>query len=181
VNTVRIIAGKLRGKKLSFPSIPGLRPTPNRIKETLFNWLMHDIREANCLDAFAGSGSLGLEAYSRGANKVVFIEKDVKVYQYLKKFFNTLTAPSLVLYNKNTLNYLTESKEIFDIIFFDPPFAENYWPELIELLNSNICLKQGGLLYIESSHEIILDDKHWKQIKQNRAGQVIYALYQKLF
>lgn len=82
---VRIIGGLYRGKKLHFPDVEGLRPTPDRVRETLFNWLMHDIREARCLDAFAGSGALGLEAFSRGAARVVFLEQSPKAYAHLQK------------------------------------------------------------------------------------------------
>ena len=107
---IRIIGGQYRGKKLTFPAIDGLRPTPDRVRETLFNWLMHTIHDAHCLDAFAGSGALGFEAFSRGAGSVVFVEKAPVAFAYLQKTATTFNSPKLTVLNKNACTYMQETK-----------------------------------------------------------------------
>lgn len=182
--SIRIIGGQYRGKKLSFPAINDLRPTPDRVRETLFNWLMHDIHDARCLDAFAGSGALGFEAFSRGAKEVLFIEQDSIAYDNLKKLCSSFQTPKLSVIKQNACEYIKQQAELnerqFDIAFFDPPFKK---PELLDCLafldNANL-LASGGLIYIESAIEIPLDPSRWKQLKLKQAGQVIYALYQKV-
>ena len=177
---IRIIGGKFRGKKIPFANIDGLRPTPDRVKETLFNWLMHDIRGANCLDAFAGSGALGLEAFSRGAETVTFIEASSIVYDGLKKIIQSFSEKSMTVVNTDVRLFLQKTSLIFDIIFLDPPFCSNYLEESINALQLLPCLKQSGLLYIESDKNHVLDAKHWREIKSKKAGQVFYSLYEKL-
>lgn len=177
---IRIIGGLYRGKKLHFPEVDGLRPTPDRVRETLFNWLMNDIRDARCLDAFAGSGALGFEAFSRGASQVVFIEKSPAASTNLNKIIDAFNSPSLKLLKTDTLHYLQQSKEQFDIIFLDPPFAQNYLPECLAHIAQNDILVRGGLLYIEAPTAIELDATHWRQIKLKQAGQVMYGLFEKL-
>lgn len=177
---VRIIGGLYRGKKLHFPEVEGLRPTPDRVRETLFNWLMHDIRDARCLDAFAGSGALGLEAFSRGAARVVFLEQSPKAYTNLQKVITAFNSPKLKLLQTDTLQYLQHNQEEFDIIFLDPPFAHNYLPQCISNITQSNILKRGGLVYLESPTIIHLDETQWRQIKLKQAGHVIYALFEKL-
>ncbi len=177
---VRIIGGLYRGKKLHFPDVEGLRPTPDRVRETLFNWLMHDIREAHCLDAFAGSGALGLEAFSRGAARVVFLEQSAKAYASLQKIISAFDSPKLKLLQTDAVEYLQRSQEEFDIIFLDPPFAQDYLPQCISDIAQNKILKRGGLVYLESPTAIHLDEKQWRQIKVKQAGQVVSALFEKL-
>lgn len=177
---VRIIGGLYRGKKLHFPDIEGLRPTPDRVRETLFNWLMHDIREARCLDAFAGSGALGLEAFSRGAARVVFLEQSPKVCANLQKIIASFNSPKLKLLQTDALQYLQSNQEEFDIIFLDPPFAQNYLPQCIAEIAQSPILKRGGLVYLESPNAIQLDEQQWRQIKLKQAGQVVYSLVEKL-
>ncbi|KTC82158.1 methyltransferase [Legionella cherrii] len=177
---VRIIGGLYRGKKIHFPDIEGLRPTPDRVRETLFNWLMHDIREAHCLDAFAGSGALGLEAFSRGAAHIVFLEQSPKAHANLQKIMTTFNDPKLKLLQTDAVQYLQHSKEEFDIIFLDPPFAQTYLPQCISSIAQSNVLKPGGLVYVESPAVIHMDEKKWKQIKLKQAGQVVYALFEKL-
>lgn len=177
---IRIIGGQYRGKKLHFPNIENLRPTPDRVRETLFNWLMHDIRGARCLDAFAGSGALGLEAFSRGASQVVFIEHSSLAHTNLQKIITVFNNPILKLLKMDARNYLQTSKEQFDIIFLDPPFAHNYLPQCINDLAQKNILVSKGLLYLESPTVIHLDEKLWQTIKLKKAGQVIYGLFKKL-
>lgn len=177
---IRIIGGLYRGKKIHFPEVEGLRPTPDRVRETLFNWLMNDILDARCLDAFAGSGALGLEAFSRGASKVVFIEQAPEAHANLKKIITQFQSPKLNLIKADARVFLHNGQEQFDLIFLDPPFAQNYIPECLQEIVKNNILVQGGLVYIESATEIEVSDQAWKQIKLKKAGQVVYGLFEKL-
>ena len=178
--TIRIIGGQFRGKKLTFPAVDGLRPTPDRVRETLFNWLMHDIRDANCLDAFAGSGALGFEAFSRGAAKVTFLEKDPLAYTNLLIVATSFNSTKLAITKIDSCEYLQQTKAQFDIVFLDPPFAKNYIPGCLEILANNPVLIKGGLVYLESPHKIDLDLERWQQLKLKEAGQIIYGLYRKI-
>ncbi|KTD22009.1 methyltransferase [Legionella lansingensis] len=178
--TVRIIGGQYRGKKLSFPNIEGLRPTPDRVRETLFNWLMHDIGGAHCLDAFAGSGALGFEAYSRGARSVVLVEASSKVYVNLKKIAHSFNSPNLLIIHGNAEDYMQKSSESFDIVFLDPPFAKSYLlPKCLDILSHSNLLVSGGLVYLESPDKLSVDPERWEEKKSKQAGQVIYGLYKK--
>lgn len=179
-NHIRIIGGRYRGKKLSFPSAEGLRPTPDRIRETLFNWLMHDIRDARCLDAFAGSGALGFEAYSRGAAQVVLIEKNPVVARNLQLIAAGFDdCHDLQVISRPALDYLQSLSNQFDIIFWDPPFAHPELYEGISILEDSNVLIEGGILYIESAQEIALDPQIWQKLQLKQAGQVMYGLYRK--
>ncbi len=182
-NTVRIIGGHYRGKKIDFPNAPGLRPTSDRIRETLFNWLMHDIRGARCLDAFAGSGALGLEAYSRGAAQVRFLETNPLIYQHLQNVIAGFQSPNLSITQCSALTYLANQQPThttqFDIVFLDPPFAHLDLFECIRYLETSSLLVAGGLIYVESPHDLSLDPQFWQQIKLKTAGNVVYGLYVK--
>jgi 16S rRNA (guanine966-N2)-methyltransferase len=177
---IRIIGGQYRGKKLSFPDIEGLRPTPDRVRETVFNWLMHEIRGARCLDAFAGSGALGLEAFSRGAAQVILVEQSPLAHANLHKIITAFNSPILKLLKMDARAYLQSCKEQFDIVFLDPPFAQNYLPQCIQELTQKDILVPGGLVYLESPTAIALDEQSWKTVKLKKAGQVIYGLFEKL-
>ncbi|MFI4962226.1 MAG: 16S rRNA (guanine(966)-N(2))-methyltransferase RsmD [Legionellales bacterium] len=177
---IQIIGGLYRGKKIVFPDIEGLRPTPNRVRETLFNWLMQDIKNARCLDAFAGSGALGLEAFSRGACRVSFIEQSPIAYAQLQKVIAPFKSPKLQVIKGDSRLYLQNPAEQYDILFLDPPFSESYIPQcLIDIAQSTV-LVPGGLLYLESSTPIVVDETFWQQLKLKHAGQVTYGLYKKL-
>lgn len=176
---LRIIGGVYRGKKVYFPDVEGLRPTPDRVRETLFNWLMQDIKEARCLDAFAGSGALGLEACSRGAAQVVFLEQAPQVYAHLNRTLSEFNNTGLKLIKTDALYYLQHSQEEFDIIFLDPPFSQNYLPQCLKEIEQSSILKKGGLLYVESAIPIPFNEACWQQIKLKKAGQVIYGLFEK--
>jgi 16S rRNA (guanine966-N2)-methyltransferase len=178
--TVRIIGGQYRGKKLQFPDIEGLRPTPDRVKETLFNWLMHDIRGARCLDAFAGSGALGFEAFSRGAQQVVLVEASQQAYNNLRQIASGFNSNNLIVVQDKAENYLQNATERFDIIFLDPPFAQNYLPQCLDILAQSEILVAGGLLYIESAEKQELASTHWHERKSKQAGQVNFSLYEKI-
>ena len=125
-NSVRIIGGGWRGRRITFPDVPGLRPTPDRVRETLFNWLQHDIAGARCLDLFAGSGALGLEALSRGAKELVFVEQSVAASRALQEQLARLGAErrSQVV-EMGAARYLRGAAPAFDIVFLDPPFGRD--------------------------------------------------------
>ncbi|KTD14470.1 16S rRNA (guanine(966)-N(2))-methyltransferase RsmD [Legionella israelensis] len=178
--TVRIIGGQFRGKKLVFPDIEGLRPTPDRVRETVFNWLMQRIKNAHCLDAFAGSGALGLEAYSRGAAKVTLIEQSTTAYQYLHKTLMEFNSSRLKLLRMDTRHFLRNTKEQFDIVFLDPPFESQLLEECLDILSTTSVLSSHGLVYIESSRILNLDEDKWQGLRAKRAGQVFYGLYEKV-
>ena len=174
---VRIIGGKYRGKKLSVPDSIGLRPTSDRMRETLFNWLMYDVAGSRCLDAFAGSGALGFEAFSRGAREVVMVERSARIAAQLQKTAAELAAKDILVYHQDVLKYLETVNQSFDIVFLDPPFAINYWQKCLHKLQANQLLAPDALVYIESPDEIQMDTQRWQCLKQKRAGQVFYALY----
>jgi 16S rRNA (guanine966-N2)-methyltransferase len=177
--TIRIIGGQYRGKKLQFPAINGLRPTPDRVRETLFNWLMHSIRNARCLDAFAGSGALGFEAFSRDAAKVVLIEQNTLAFANLNKIAQGFNSPKLSVIKTNAITYINQTKESFDLIFLDPPFAQLELFKCIEAIAVSDILVPGGLLYVESPTVLSLDELQWENIKLKQAGHVVYGLYKK--
>lgn len=178
--SIRIIGGQYRGKKLTFPAIEGLRPTPDRVRETLFNWLMSSIHDARCLDAFAGSGGLGFEAFSRGASKVVLVEQAPLAYKNLQKIALSFNSSKLSVISKDAWVYMQQTKEQFDLIFLDPPFTQNHLPDCITILESTPLLAPNGLLYIESPVEIVLNTEIWEQVRLKKAGQVVYGLYRKI-
>lgn len=174
-NKLRICSGKWRGRKLEFPIIEGLRPTADKIRETLFNWLQVDIHGATCLDLFAGSGALGLEAASRGAGEVVLIDSSRIACNFLKKNKDLLQADNINIVNNNVVKWLQSCDNKFDIIFADPPFASGL---LQQILNSNLPLKDNGLLYIEhDSKKSPQIPACFKQEKSKKSGGVIYSLY----
>ena len=180
---IRLIAGKWRGKKLPVKNLQGLRPTTDRTKETLFNWLMHDIRDANCLDCFSGSGSLGFEALSRSANNVISLELDINVVKQLKNNAIILKTNDADVIQTDTLHYLQQSAaRPFDIIFIDPPFNCNLIQPCCDLLESNNYIAENTLIYIEMESNInkLILPSNWLCIKEKQTGQVIYQLYRHL-
>jgi len=177
-NQVRIIGGQWRGRKISFPNSEGLRPTSDRIRETLFNWLMGHIVGARCCDFFAGSGALGFEALSRGASWVSFIENNNAVISELRataKLFNTQACE---FFQEDALNYLTRSTDVFDIIFLDPPFHKAYLADCLKLLSTAQCLHEDTLIYVEAEYDLSIDlgPLSLNLLKQKKAGKVFYHL-----
>ena len=142
---------------------------------------MHDIRDARCLDAFAGSGALGFEAYSRGAAHVTLLEKEPSAYANLSKQALSFNSSQLVVKKMDACDFLqqAQTKEQFTIVFLDPPFAKNYWPLCLQALASSNILLPGGLLYLESPVEMTVDRTSWQQLKLKTAGQIVYGLYKK--
>ncbi|MCW2257684.1 16S rRNA (guanine966-N2)-methyltransferase [Providencia alcalifaciens] len=176
---IRIIGGKWRGRKLPVRDSEGLRPTTDRIKETLFNWLMPVVREARCLDCFAGSGALGFEALSRFADTVTFIELDKQNAQLLAENKTRLQAENATIINSNSLMVLSQIGNAFDVVFIDPPFRKGLLNETIELLEKNQWLADESWIYIESESESSLTNipVNWQLHREKIAGQVAYRLF----
>ncbi len=179
--TVRIIGGQCRGRKIHFPSADGLRPTTDRIRETLFNWLMNDIRNARCLDAFAGSGALGFEALSRGAEEVVLLEPAAGVFKQLKLTAKDWSDFNLKIYQQSALDYLAKEQQPFDIIFLDPPFQSDLLEQCLHRLAGSPALHAESLIYIESDKPLPEENADWQVIKLKKAGQVNYGLLKPRF
>jgi 16S rRNA (guanine966-N2)-methyltransferase len=179
-NSLRIIGGLWRGRKFSFPSAPGLRPTSDRIRETLFNWLNPVIREANCLDLFAGSGALSLEALSRGASHVTMIDNSRDVMHSLHQYLSSLECNKATLLNVDTIRWLNQSPDHapFNIVFLDPPFLQDLISPCCKLLEDNRFLMDGSYIYIESEHpaSFVVPDT-WLLYRSKIAGDVAYSLY----
>jgi len=172
-NTLRIIGGDWRSRKLTFVDAVGLRPTPDRIRETLFNWLQGKVHGSRCLDLFAGSGALGLEALSRGASEVVFVEKNKNVATQLKHNLEILSANADV-HQCDALLYLNQPTQAFDIIFLDPPYRQELLQKALEQINQQKLLHKHSLIYLEHEAESHLDWQTFgfQVIKQSQAGQV---------
>lgn len=152
-NQLRIIAGQWRGRRLSFPDADGLRPTGDRIRETLFNWIGPRVVDSRCLDAFAGSGALGFEALSRGARDVIMVESDRTAFAQLQASAALLGADAATLANTSVIRWLEQAADSppFDIIFLDPPFAYDLLAQTIDLITSRALLAAEGLVYIETA------------------------------
>ena len=176
-NTLRIIAGEHRGRKLSFVDAPNLRPTPDRMRETLFNWLQPVIHGARCLDLFAGSGALGLESLSRGAGEVVFVEKDAKAAQRLNENLQLLGYDEIHCQQKMAQNFLQSEPTAFDVVFLDPPYQGDMLPDIIKQLDAG-WLAEGARIYLEhDSHQSApAFPEHWQRLKESQAGQVTALL-----
>lgn len=177
-NQLRIIGGQWRSRRLDFPDVEGLRPTPDRVRETLFNWLMPVIHGARCLDLFTGSGALGLEALSRGAAEVVLVDRDPRVVTTLRKHLTTLQAQGATLLQQSALDYLQGEATPFDIVFLDPPFRQGLLAPALELLVTRGWLAPGARLYIEQESEQpqLALPEGWELLRELKAGQVACRL-----
>ena len=174
-NRVRIIAGKWRSRIVHFPATAELRPTPDRVRETLFNWLGQRLDGLACLDLFAGSGALGFEALSRGARRVVMVESDRKVAAALRESARALDAAGVEVVNADALAWLARADERFDVAFVDPPYASGLAAPALAALASR--LNPGARVYAESAQPLELP-ANWRVLREDRAGAVRYALYQ---
>lgn len=175
---IRIIGGQWRGRKLPVPNSPGLRPTTDRVRETLFNWLAPVIQGARCLDCFAGSGALGLEALSRYAGSATLLEFERPVAQQLEKNLALLQGKGTVV-NTNTLNWLAGNGQPFDVVFLDPPFRKGLLAETVTLLEQQGWLADEAWIYVEAEAESAATDvpANWQLHREKVAGQVAYRLY----
>lgn len=179
-NHLRIIGGQWRGRKLQFPDSEGLRPTTDRVRETLFNWLAPVIHNARCLDLFSGSGALGLEALSRGAAETILIDANPKVSEQLKSNLNQLGCTFGKVLTTDAINWLDDaicSENPFDVIFVDPPFNRDIVKPCCELLDTKGFVEEGSYIYIETESDLPLQiPESWHVHREKKAGQVSYYL-----
>lgn len=179
--SIRIIAGSYRGRKLPVLMAEGLRPTTDRVKETVFNWLMPFIQDSLCLDCFAGSGGLGFEALSRGASHVSFVELNKAAAQQLLENQRLLKSANVSIINSDVLGFIEKNTNKFDIVFIDPPFRKNLVEQTAKQLNEH-SLADNALIYVEMESEQNNQQLpiNWTLLKEKIAGQVVYRLYQKM-
>ncbi|MES1191209.1 MAG: 16S rRNA (guanine(966)-N(2))-methyltransferase RsmD [Steroidobacter sp.] len=186
-NRLRIIGGRWRGTKLHFPDVAAIRPTPDRVRETLFNWLQGDINDSRCLDLFAGSGALGLEALSRGASAVTFVDREMVIGKYLRDTLQRLHCEQGAVVTTDALTFLHRQVSPVDIVFLDPPFADsNVLSQACALLESRGWLNTQAWIYIECPAQINLAaditdwPANWRVHRSKTAGQVGYHLVRRL-
>jgi 16S rRNA (guanine966-N2)-methyltransferase len=176
---LRIVAGKWRSRLLEIADVPGLRPTSERIRETLFNWLAPTLDGARCLDLFAGTGALGIEALSRGAAETVFVEKSRLAAQTLRDSIATLGVCRAVVHNGDAFQFLSGTEHgSFDVVFLDPPFAAGVLEELCRLLDETSILANNAQVYIEEdrARPTVKLPHGWRVVKSKNAGNVRYSL-----
>ena len=181
----RIIGGRWRGRKINFDDAQGLRPTTDRIRETVFNWLQSYIHQSRCLDVFAGSGALGFEALSRGAQQVTFIEQNVKTARRIEENITKLGARGATVISQDALRWLAsiaqkkQKEQLYDLVFLDPPFHTGQLAQSCALLTSARCLSEDAVIYVEyAADENPELPEGWRCIKEKRSGQVIYKLFE---
>jgi 16S rRNA (guanine(966)-N(2))-methyltransferase RsmD len=172
-NRVRIIGGAWRSRLLAFPPRPELRPTPDRVRETVFNWLGQDLTGRSCLDLFAGSGALGFEAASRGARRVVMVEHDAAIFRALEASRTALDASAVELKRADALEFLRAEDGVYDVVFVDPPYRSDLWPRVAPLLPRHLAPQ--ALVYLERAGRAG-PLPEWEVWRQGRAGQVAYQL-----
>lgn len=176
--TLRIIGGNWRSRKVSFPPVPGIRPSPDRVRETLFNWLQFDIAGARCLELFAGSGILSLEALSRGAGHATIIDRDADACDGIRRSLKALNADETcwTVLQSDAAGYLHSTDATFDIVFLDPPFDGTELDNMLPQIAGH--LSETSLVYIESGRAVTAGQlpASWRIHRQKRAGQVHFAL-----
>ncbi|HSI43933.1 MAG TPA: 16S rRNA (guanine(966)-N(2))-methyltransferase RsmD [Methylotenera sp.] len=177
LNIIRINAGEWRSRIIKFPNADGLRPTPERVRQTLFNWLGQDLTGQMCLDLFAGTGVMGFEALSRGAKAVTLVEKSITAYKALVSNQQALKAEQATIINQDALQFLAGNKQKFTLIFLDPPYNQQWLNKVLPLLTSH--LQPEGLIYVEAEYAIDTAPEFssdWQVLKQGKAGNVFYHL-----
>lgn len=178
---IRIIGGQLRNSRLDVPDLPGLRPTAERVRETLFNWLAPVIAGARCLDLCAGTGALGIEALSRGAASVQFVERDARAAQALRDNLSRLKAPGGQVAAVDALAFLQGAAQPYGLVFLDPPFALAMWEPIAQRLEQGGWLAPGAWIYVESPRSSALRlPNTWVEHREGAAGEVRYALYRRV-
>lgn len=180
-NKLRIIGGDWRSRTITFADAPNLRPTPGRVRETLFNWLQYDIVGKSCLDLYAGSGALGFEAASRGAKSVVQVENNTQACLSLRQNATALLAHQVKIVQADVLSFLAGKAESFDVVFIDPPFAKNMVIEACQVLENNAWLNPYAKIYIETERTLTLEGlpHNWQPLKHKTAGEVAYHLFER--
>ena len=164
---MRIVGGEWRSRWLQFPPLPGLRPTPDRLRETLFNWLGQDLTGRVCLDLFAGSGALGFEAASRGAKLAVLVERDARIFRGLEASVRAFAATTIQLVRADALEFLRGDTRAYDVVFLDPPYAMREQRMLLDVVRARLA--PGALVYLESAQFAALPPP-WEVLRQTRAG-----------
>jgi len=181
-NELRIIGGSWRSRKLKFPDLPGLRPTPDRVRETLFNWLGQDLQGLRCLDLFAGSGALGFEAASRGAARVVMVEQSREACRALRASCEVLQSDRIQVRETDATQYLQGPAEAFDLVLLDPPFGRRLLVPACVELEQRGWLASGAWIYLESEAGETLEGlpENWHIHRAKQTGAVAYRLYRRL-
>jgi len=172
-NRVRIIGGAWRRRLVSFPDANGLRPSPDRVRETLFNWLGQGLIRRACLDLFAGSGVLGLEAASRGADPVVLVESNRAAAAALRENAMRLGATQVEVVQGDALEFVRRDVRLYDVVFLDPPFSKNLIPAILPLVRSRLA--PDARVYVESAAPVLVETP-WQVLRRGKAGQVHYQL-----
>lgn len=179
--SVRIVGGTLRRSRLEVPDARGLRPTPDRVRETVFNWLAPVIEGARCLDLFAGTGALGLEAMSRGAAACVFVERDRNLCALLQQNIARLKVDHAEVRGDDAGTYLSSPAQPFDVVFLDPPFTSNLWTEAAARLEAGGWLAAHAFIHVEGPPDAAITlPLNWALHREGQAGTVRYALYRRL-
>lgn len=180
-NKVKIIGGEWRSRNITFIDSPGLRPTPSRVRETLFNWLQYDILGRRCLDLYAGSGALGFEAASRGAKFVLQVEENPLVCRQLNENKQILKATQIQIVQNEVFRFLAGNNESFDVVFIDPPFGKNLAVQTCQWLEDKGWLNANAKVYVEVEQNLVLEGipENWQLLKHKTAGEVGYYLFQR--
>jgi 16S rRNA (guanine966-N2)-methyltransferase len=177
---IRIIGGSLRNSRLDVPDLQGLRPTPERVRETLFNWLAPMLAGVQALDLCAGTGALGIEALSRGAAAVRFVERDARAAMALRENLQRLKAEGGTVTVADALAFLDGAPSPFGLVFLDPPFAADLWDALARRLEANGWLAAQAWIYVESPRDTVPAlPPNWTLHREGRAGEVRHALYRR--
>ncbi len=178
-NSLRIVGGVWRSRRIQFADTPQIRPTPDRVRETLFNWLAERINGAHCLDLFAGSGALGFEAASRGAAHVVQVDSSASVVSMLAEQKRSLEAWQVDIVQQDAQDYLSQAAHPFDIVFLDPPFRADLLQQVLPVLLARRLVCPSGLVYIESpAHTAVHCPDSLHRIREKTASQVRHELYE---
>ncbi len=181
--SLRIVAGNLRGSRLAVPTVNGLRPTSDRVRETLFNWLAPVIGGARCLDLYAGTGALGVEALSRGAASCIFVERERSLCEQLRQNLARLRVTGAQLVHDDAQRFLAAQAplERFDVVFLDPPFAANLWTVAAQRLEEAAWLGAAAHIYVETPVGAVFEPPaSWRLHREGHAGAVRFALYRRL-
>ena len=179
-NTIRVVAGKYKNRRLKFPNIDGLRPTSDQLKETIFNWLAPYIQNSVCIDAFAGSGSLGIESISRGAKKAIFYELNFKALKQIKENLKTLAIENFELNKIDSIKALSKldlslvNSQI--IIFLDPPFNKGFAPKVLTAIANNDNIPAGSIIYIETESELDIKLDKFEILKEKNTTNITARL-----
>jgi 16S rRNA (guanine966-N2)-methyltransferase len=177
--SIRILGGRWRGRRLAFPQLEGLRPTPDRVRETLFNWLRPTLPGMRCLDLYAGTGALGIEALSQGAASCTFVERDPVVARALADNLALLEAGGSELLRTDAALALDRKGDLFDLVFMDPPFGRGLIPELLARVHESERLADGARVYVEAERaQAVTGIEGWTVLSSSTAGQVGFHLLQ---